>query len=483
MSAVQIKFAGTFSNPDEPQLSSSGLLTVHSDGSKAELATDSHIMTERSVSMDIAHAHETHMMLGGSPADNISDFSPRTFFGTTEEGVELTALDARISSSRVFSMSFSEGGGQRFNCRTIIVGSHFMPDQKITNCRYTFAGSWASHLNDKEASVPLFGGCTLKFTNAESSFVMDIECTSGALLREYESHILFSYMSLLKTATQQRLRVISMQIKSEGETKWSDVYLSRVDRVRANPTRRPWIMRDEAVTADHIAKWISNSYKADSLVEGLAGLDEEAPIESQVISLTAIAEGLHRKLFDHRVGFAGMTGDQLTEVRTAASSAGTTKFTELGGIDAERMAKKIGDSLNGLNDLSYRERMIELEQTASLLEPGSMITSDFANWSSAVAFVRNKLVHQLPYVKGKKDRPILGEKLREEKERLLDLQIATSYSLSWILRLTLLSLAGFQQDDLSEAIAEFEDYQYACANIESLMAGHPKSRDAQKKSE
>ncbi|MBF6479383.1 HEPN domain-containing protein [Nocardia cyriacigeorgica] len=468
MSTEQIKIPGTFWSPAEPHLQSSGIVTISRNGDKSSLVVDSRIMTEACVTITHPSEHETHIAYGGTPTDHVADFSPRTLLGLTNDGNKISLLDSQITLSHGLSLEGAPGR-QEFSCRTIVLGTHVEKRQKFTSCRYEFAGTWAHHLDGTDYSLDLLGGTILRFKKNESSIILELECTDRALIREFETHILTPYKSLLKIATQQRLRVLSMEIRESAESSWSTVYSTRTGQPEARPQNRPWILPDAAVTIDRIGAWLANSYRADSLVEGLASIEQSGPIETQVITLAAIAEGIHRKLFDHRGSFENLTKEQIREMRNAVIEAGCIKLHEFGETDDEKIKERLGAGLNMFNDKPYRARLSDLVGEASILDPEVSIISAFSDWGKSVQEVRNKLVHQLPFVKGKKKRPLDGEELRNAKEQLFDLEIAVSYSLTWILQLVLLARAGFRPEDLSQDVREFEVYEYACANIDSLL--------------
>ncbi|MFE7802922.1 hypothetical protein [Nocardia sp. NPDC057440] len=467
----QTVIQGTFWYP-ESGVQSAGELTIGNVGQKSTLSVLRHIMPELHVKITSPHEHETHIAYGGTAEEIVEDFAPRTFLGQTEDGQRITLVDAQGGSEPL-------SAGQQFDCKIILIGdNHVDAHQRFTQCRYMIAGDFLQHLHEQQALIDILGGSVVDFEYADNSIVITARCEDGAILLEFEQYILGPLKNLMKIVTGRRLRLRSTHVRVDDNSAWLEVHITRTERAEPKPSVRPGMMHDRSITEARVAKWIEIGYKADSLVDALAGADESGPIETQVITLCAVAEGLHRKLLAERVSFPNLTKPQLRTIRKAVREAALQRFHELEEFDDGKIKDRMNAGLNMLNDISYRARINELSTYAKEFDEHLIITSAFADWAQSVQFVRNKLVHQLPYESDDDETELTADQLRKEKENLFNLNIAVAYSLSWVLRLTLLKLAGFKNTDIvdGDGLPGFQPYEFSCANVKFAIKDHPNRR-------
>jgi hypothetical protein len=89
------------------------------------------------------------------------------------------------------------------------------------------------------------------------------------------------------------------------------------------------------------------------------------------------------------------------------------------------------------------------------------IASAFADWPDAVSTARNILAHQ----------PTSPPSITPEQ--FIDLLVALSYSIAWVLRTNLLNEAGFDPQTLQDAYRDSSSYGHHLANTRSLLNGDP----------
>jgi len=189
-------------------------------------------------------------------------------------------------------------------------------------------------------------------------------------------------------------------------------------------------------------------------------------IQTQVLTLVAVAEGLHRRLFGakgRRV--KGLSDSKIARMRRLAREAALTKMAGSDFTDEDRaeFSRAVNEAFGHINDQTFRSRMDDLITDASLSIPN--LGAGFANWSDAVSTARNRMVHQ----------PSLPDDA--EDEQFLDLLIALSYSITWVLRTNLLKRAGFDALTLQEGYGYSSSYGHHLANTRTLLAGGPWAAD------
>jgi hypothetical protein len=199
--------------------------------------------------------------------------------------------------------------------------------------------------------------------------------------------------------------------------------------------------------------------------EGLdaAALDElkGVAIQTQVLALAAVAEGLHRRLFEETKRVPSLSDNKIGKMRRAARQAALPVLTDppFNDDDRSEFANAIQEAFGHINDQTFLNRMADLLSDARKAIPG--IGAAFADWPGAVSAARNILVHQ----------PTLPGDVTADQ--FVDLLIALSYSIAWVLRTNLLNEAGIDSRTLQEAYRESSVYGHHIANTRTLLEGGP----------
>jgi hypothetical protein len=185
-------------------------------------------------------------------------------------------------------------------------------------------------------------------------------------------------------------------------------------------------------------------------------------VQTQVLTLVAVAEGLHRRLFDDGEKLVqGLSDNKIAKMRRAAREAALPLMTDppFSDDDRDEFGRAIGQAFAHINEQTFRSRMEDLLADGRRTIPE--IGAAFADWPGAVSMARNLLAHQ----------PTLPDNVNSSE--FLDLLIALSYSIAWVLRTNLLNQAGFDPPTLQEAYRDSSAYGHHLANTRTLLAGGP----------
>jgi hypothetical protein len=250
-------------------------------------------------------------------------------------------------------------------------------------------------------------------------------------------------------------------IRISAGSPWREVH--REDESAPRGTRE--LLGTTHLTAERFAHWIDFRWRSGALDAAAIDSSRGVSIHTEVLTLAAVAEGLHRRLFEEKKRVPALSTDDIAQARRAARQAALDRVSELDRTgrepitDADFVEFKgaMNDAFAFITDLTFRTRMSDLATTAQAAIPN--IVSEFADWPKAVRDARNIVAHQ-------------GTQPHSETiDDFHDLLIALDYSLSWVLRTVLLVEAGFDGETLRNAYRDFSRYTHNLANTRNLLAG------------
>jgi hypothetical protein len=268
-------------------------------------------------------------------------------------------------------------------------------------------------------------------------------------------------ITLYSLVTDNPTDVRGPEVRIDSYSQWLPVYEGTRDPGHQGHNLLP----TKHLTPERFARWIDLRPVSDGL--DAAALDElkGATIQTQVLVLTTLAEGLHRKLFSDTARARRVPAVSKKVCMQAREAARDAAVAELAGDqftedDRAEFGQAVRDALAHVNDRTFRSRMQELVDVAERSVPG--ITDSFKAWPGAVVEVRNTLAHH--------GTPSLGG----EFEAFIDLLIAIKHSLRWVLRTVLLDHAGIDPSTIQDGYKDSSAYGFHLANVRQhlLASGH-----------
>jgi hypothetical protein len=251
-----------------------------------------------------------------------------------------------------------------------------------------------------------------------------------------------------------------LYVRRSAQLPWRKVH--RAEKLVPSSTT-PELLDNTHLSADRFTRWIDFRRRSDSL--DAAAIDDHSggTIQTAVLTLAAVAEGLHRRLFDEKKRIPALSKADLVQARRAARAAATVRVSELERAgrppltigDIAEFKKAMNDAFGFINEQTFRTRMADLADVATAAVPN--IVAAFADWPSAIHGVRNTLAH-------------LGTQRHDDSiDQFYNLVIALNYSLAWVLRTVLLVEAGFDAETIQRAYNESSRYTHHIANTRNLL--------------
>lgn len=127
------------------------------------------------------------------------------------------------------------------------------------------------------------------------------ENIGSSSLRDLDRRFKWALVSLFNLAAGIACEPLAIQVGVvESTTSWCDVYSSslRADSGHGGRADPSWLLQPEDLVIKNIATWLDQVDVLGPLPPGVADLvhGETISVESQVLQLTSVAEGLHRVL-------------------------------------------------------------------------------------------------------------------------------------------------------------------------------------------
>ena len=317
------------------------------------------------------------------------------------------------------------GPNQTFRPIWSVVGGHIEPRHPFQGVRLRIP-RYGPRSHDP---VPLATGGTARFdTDGGWLELVDLPPRGH---RELDRTVIRPVITLLALATGERIRPSDVQLSPDPDTWWPVYSASQVDD---NPAVANPLIPLLEISIEVLATWLDRAHVLGPLPAGVASvLETNMAVETQVLILTTIAEGLHRALHPEVLRFTPERGKTIQTIATAAVRQ----------IDAEA-ADAVSGYLEHVYEVGYGTRLRDLAIRAEELVPG--ITGDPTRWKNLIYATRNRYAHQ-PSTEWMEDADI---------DRIL----TVTQSLSWVLRLLLLDQAGLDLGLIANRFRDSESYSF-----------------------
>lgn len=368
------------------------------------------------------------------------DRGPQTLHGrlTSDEIGE----SVPVSILQAHSTSWA-GTNQTFRPSWSLVGGHIEPRHPFQGVRLRIP-RYGPRPHDP---VPLETGGTARFdTDGGWLELVDLPPRS---YRELDRTVIRPICTLLTLATGERIRPSDVQLSPDPGTWWPVYSVSQVDD---NPAVADPLIPLLDISIEVLATWLDRAQVLGPLPAGVASVWEtNMAVETQVLILTTIAEGLHRALHPETLRF---THEQGKTIQTAATEA-------VREIDADA-ADAVSGYLAHVHEVGYGTRLQDFAGRAEELVPG--ITGDPTRWKNLVYDARNKYAHQ--------------PSTEWLEETSIDRVLTVTQSLSWVLRLLLLDQAGLDPGLIADRFQGSQSYGFFLSDAAGWQPRiYPKTSD------
>jgi len=449
---------GTFWQIDTPERRVPGQLLIGGDD-RPTLTTDKAIFIERQFSFTRTPTGGAMVTMSGDPEHHVADFQERTIHGELTDGSRVTLVHAQGGSRSLGFLLEPSQARQQFRARYAVIGEHVKAEQVYHAIRFQVVGpSWGNA--EDEAQCP--GSGHLRVYHAKGARWFQFTGLAPTMFSDLDSGVINAVTTLTSLTTMEDATDANVQVRIEPQGAWWTV-----DRGEnsVNDSRHP-LISTEHLTAEKLATWIDFRRQTQGLDAAVLDDLPGVAIQTHVLTLGSVAEGLHRRLFGEREKrVEGLSNSRLNKMRRLAHEAALTKMTgpEFTDKDRAEFGNAINEAFSHINEQTFRSRMNDLLTDARRSIPN--LGAGFADWPDAVSTARNLMAHQ----------PSLPDDV--DDDQFLNLLIALSYSIAWVLRTNMLNKAGFDAPTMQEGYRYSSSYGHHLANTRRLLAGSPWSAD------
>jgi hypothetical protein len=453
-----IRFEGVFWQIETPERQVRGVLELR-DGEDPVLETVGAIFDERAYRITISEHGGVTIAHSGNPDDLVADFQPRNIHGQLSDGRRVSLVEAQGGADPNSFMGRQYR--QRFRrVRHAVMNEHVDGDaQRYEGFKFEVRGSGWWRRPDEEAQTE--DGSRLRVTWEDDTRSFEFFPASPLTFREVDPTVLNPITTLMSLVTDNPAAIGGMHVRLAKDGPWRKVYEAEESIGR---TSHP-LLDTTHLTADRFAKWIDVRTRTSGLDAAAITVLDGIAVEAQVLTLAAVAEGLHRKLFDDEKRVPALEPGDVTQARRAARKAAVDRVRDidrsgrdpLTEADFAEFEQAINDAFSFLNEATFRSRMTDLIEDAQGSIPN--IAVNFSDWPAAVKDARHKLAHEGTGAGG--------------DLQFVDLLIALGYSIAWVLRTVLLKQAGFDPPTLQGGYADSSRYNHHITNTRHLLAGSP----------
>lgn len=449
---------GTFWQVDTPDTTVPGQLSLGTDG--PSLVVAGQLFVERS---NIVEFHDNgtvkRLSVGGRPHDRVADWEPRNIHGVLDDGTRVSMVGAQGGMKRPLSVVDFRYRQEFRTLRHVILDEHVDDQTTYHSCRFRLTGPiWYTQVRHEARASD---GGHLVVTHEGDSCLLEFVPPEPATIKDFGELVLSPARTLASIVTANPAGTTDFQVRLHVDCPWREVF----EEDGSSPRGTNELLGSTHLTAEKFARWIDFRKRSGALDAAAVDSSHGTTIHTQVLTLAAVAEGLHRRLFERRKRVPALSKSEVEQARVAAGNAALDQLRglergergTLSEVDLAEFACAINEALSFLNEVTFRTRMADLAGTAQSAVPD--IVSEFADWPKAVKDARNILAHQGTQPPG------------ETLDQFHDLLIALGYSIEWVLRTVLLVEAGFDGATLQAAYAGFSRYTHHAANVRSLLSG------------
>jgi hypothetical protein len=393
-----------------------------------------------------------------SPTDSVKSFLPITVQGQFESGESVTLVNARNHGG---SGHFFTGGRPNYKADYAVVGDRHVScgDQLFGAVRFRFGDPyWLGHLQEGESCAVDSDGSTVSVETSGDGNWLVYTATTPETLRRLETRVVLGCLTLAQLALDQDFAARDTQVRINDDDLWLTVLGSGANTPPNEFDYDTLLLRDE-LTIERFAKWIPFNDTLDGLAS-VASRPIEGFLQSEVLVVTALLEGLHRRLpkVFEQSKFPSASGSALDRIKQAARRAAKDKAAGQQNLDPQRVRDAVMKSVSHFEDVEYLQRADDVVTKVCAVLPEIAQSVPVADLPVLLRDGRNEMAHQLP----------LDHEQEPLEVRYLRWLVVASVT-PWLLRGLLLLVAGVDPSVLHDRHLAYGRFLFFRANVAQFV--------------
>ncbi len=384
----------------------------------------------------------------------VKAFQPITLRGQLETGPVVTLINA-------YNHGRDGGffGSPHYKADYAVLGDRYVSgaDQLFSAIRFRFGDPyWLGHLRKGKASAVDGDGSALGVETSDDGNWLVYTAAHPATLRRLKTLVVSGCLALAELALDQDFAARDTHVRINDGDSWLSVH-GPGDDAPPNELDANTLLSREELTVERFAKWIPFNDALDGLAS-VAARPIKAPLQTQVLVVAPLVEGLHRRMPEtfEQSKFARASPGVLKQIKEAARNAARVTAASGRNVDPEQVDVAVTKAVSHIDDVDYLQRASDVVTKVCAVIPE--IAESVADLPECLAKARNEMPHQLP--------------LDEEKEpmevRYLRWSVVANVT-PWILRGLLLLEAGIDPGVLHDRHLAYGRFLSFRANVAQIV--------------
>jgi hypothetical protein len=435
-------FPGQFWVAGNPNVQVHGELTVN-HGGKIEVQLDDRLVDDprvRKVPGGVAWT--------SSAIDSVESFQPITLHGQLDRGESVTVLHAQNYGSRGLSST------PLYRGYTVVSGDEHVTgdDQLYNSVRFRMDHPyWLGHIGAGQSSVVPDDQSVLRIETAEDGNWLEYSSATPATLRQLEIRVLSGCLVLAQLAIglEQELVTRETEVRLDPDSAWLAVQGMGVSAPLGSVDPEMLLPR-EVLTVERFANWIALNDKLDGLAWVVAR-SVKGPVQQQVLVVTPLIEGLHRRLPYEQSKFPNATRGAIDRIKQVARRSTKEKAADESNLDPEKVRLAIMNAVSHFDAVDYLDRATDIVNEVCTVVPE--IAESVAELPERLTQARNDMAHHL----------LQDETTEPLAIRYLRWLVAANVT-PWLLRCLLLLHAGIEPEVVRQGLSQYQRFEFFRAN-------------------
>jgi hypothetical protein len=246
-------------------------------------------------------------------------FTPVTIHGIDNSGNAVTLLNSITSN---YGNPDPSGRAHHYRGSHAIIGIHACDrDHPFTGYRIRFRNlnawrpflavkGWASEITLPSGETLALQDLDIPGQDAQSGLWITIQKISPSTLRELDRRFLRPLMTFFSLALDTPCMPLALQVEEESpEGPWLDVYsmaLQADEDIDLRFEQPRWLLQPPDISLHHVAAWLNKVEQLGPLPAVVADMAhaDSISVDTQVLLLATVAEGMHRRLYPGDISYA-----------------------------------------------------------------------------------------------------------------------------------------------------------------------------------
>jgi hypothetical protein len=395
----------------------------------------------------------TTYMIGGATS-SVEAFLPITIQGQLDSGDSVLLVNARNRGGPGFPFE-----APRYQADYAILGDRNAsgPDQLFSGMRFRFGDPyWLGRLQMGDVSTVDHDGSTLSVEAAEDGNWLLYKTATPATLGRLEARVVMACLTLAELALDQDFAARDTQVRIDDGDPWLTVHGPGANTPPKEFEYATLLPRDE-LTVERFAKWIPLNDTLDGLARVVAR-PIEGFLQTQVLVITSLLEGLHRRLPFAQSKFSTAANKAVDRIKQAARREAKDQASREKNLPPDEVHKAVNDALGHFDDVDYFERASDVVKKVRAVLPEiaeSIGTDDLAKH---IKDARIEMAHQTPL--DHEEEPLEVRYLR---------WMVVANATPWLLRGLLLLEVGIEPGPLHFGHMGYSRFLYSVANVNQFV--------------